>query len=455
MKSARMLIALASIPGLATIGCLEPGMGLGLVRPIRSTATAPSAEADGTEAATTARNAEAATSGEAGNDRAVSDLTQLIDALAQRPAVAGTQTPAAQQASATQPADASAHATTRPAPALAQYKPADNAPHEPAPAVAPAESSSSLANAPVGQHPPVSAAPGAASEVVASPTPRPAPAIQAPSSAPAAPGASPNVGVEIIDVRPAIGSSAGPVPAPASANQPSLQSKSNPVADLGTVIAEMERAAQLQPPNPEDELRLRLLYLAAGLDEKSTTPVKGMDPIQAELLNAVLKTVASSRQAIQQPINGSTAALTSVDELRRLLGQQSGISIPRVALVTKVTSFGDYEAINPLRFKQGNDIHAYVYTEIANFRSEPVEGDRLRTRIAQRVQVFDAAGKMIWERNEPNIEDSVRTPRRDFFIPFPLHLPGNLPPGDYALKVTVEDRIGATTDQQRLSFSIQ
>jgi hypothetical protein len=195
--------------------------------------------------------------------------------------------------------------------------------------------------------------------------------------------------------------------------------------------------------------------VAAGMNDKLTEPVKGMDPIQSELLEAIIRTVASSRQAMLQPHDAGPTALTAADELRRLLGQQSGVTIPRIALVTKVFSYGDYEIISPPRFKAGTDIHAYVYTEVSNFRCEPVEGDRLRALLGQRVQVFDNAGQVVWERHESNIEDRVRTPRRDFFIPFPMRLPATLPAGDYVLKVTIEDHVGGTTDQQRLSFSIQ
>ena len=39
-------------------------------------------------------------------------------------------------------------------------------------------------------------------------------------------------------------------------------------------------------------------------------------------------------------------------------------------------------------------------------------------------------------------------------VPFPINLPGELPAGDYILKVTVEDKIGATADQQKLTFSV-
>ena len=43
---------------------------------------------------------------------------------------------------------------------------------------------------------------------------------------------------------------------------------------------------------------------------------------------------------------------------------------------------------------------------------------------------------------------------RDFFAPLEMKLPATLPPGEYVLKAGVEDKLGATTDQQRLTFTI-
>jgi len=95
-----------------------------------------------------------------------------------------------------------------------------------------------------------------------------------------------------------------------------------------------------------------------------------------------------------------------------------------------------------------------VYTEVTNFRCEPTPDGRLRTLMSETVEVFDAAGKCLWQRSQPQLEDHSRSPRRDFFIGFPIHLPADLPVGEYVLKVTLEDRIGGTADQQRLSFTI-
>jgi hypothetical protein len=151
-------------------------------------------------------------------------------------------------------------------------------------------------------------------------------------------------------------------------------------------------------------------------------------------------------------VNGD--ALAAADELRRLLSQQSPVMIPKVALVTRVASFGSYEAISPASFPAGAPVSAFLYTEVTNFRSEPAADGKLRTLLSEAVEVFDADGKVIWQRSEPAIEDRTLSPRRDFFIPFPIHLPADTPAGEYTLKVTIEDKLGATTDQRRLTFTI-
>jgi len=458
----------------------------------------PTATAEPAPAAQPASGEDALADAEGQADPAVAALTQKIDAMAEgaaaepAPAVTSTQ-PAVELAihqqpvpSATQPA-VSASITPPPAAPIASAAPSGSpapTPHTPTqstpgttltnplpvaqahaqpapvqPAIQPQPVSAAttqpavpmVANAPTA----VTEAQQARTEVAASPSPRPIPFIQPAAVDQPPPTPAPTITVSITDIRPVTVAAVTADATLATANQPAVTEPPAPTATLESVIAQIEQTLQQRPPHPEDELRLRLLYVAAGMEDKLSEPIRGMDPIQTELLDSIVKAVTTSRQAMLDPLNSGPSALAAADELRRLLGQQSGVSIPRIALVTKVSSYGDYDLISPARFKAGNEIHAYVYTEVANYRSEPTNDDRLRTLLGERVQVFDAAGTIVWERNEPNIEDRVRSPRRDFFIPFPMRLPATLPPGEYVVKVTIEDRIGGTTDQQRLTFTIE
>lgn len=262
--------------------------------------------------------------------------------------------------------------------------------------------------------------------------------------------------VELLDIRPA----AMPMPATAatqpaaSANQPTQPVTAPPAMDLGAFITELERSVQAHPAQLDEQFKLRLLYLATEQDEKAAGPMEGSDPVQGGLVTAVFDVLKAAKGTLRQPTSSPAPAILAVDELRRLLAQQSPVLIPKIALVTRVNSFGDYEAVNPPKFEAGQGVHVFLYTEVANFRSEPTPDGRLRTLLGAKVEIFDAAGKMIWQQSAAGIEDKVLSPRRDFFVPLEIRLPATTPAGEYVLKVTIEDKLGATTDQQRMTFVI-
>jgi hypothetical protein len=285
-------------------------------------------------------------------------------------------------------------------------------------------------------------------EVVASPAPL-TPRTPEPLGGSSAPR------VELSDVRPAANTPAPGVQSPPAANQPTQGTVPEaPAADnLLAMIQHLEQQVALQPQQLEDQFRLRLLYAATGDDDKATGSIAGANPIQSDLVAGVFRVLAAARQAVRNPTASAPAALAAVDDLRRLVSQQTPVVVSRMAFVTRVNSFGDYDAV-PARFVAGQPVHVFLYTEVGNFRSEPTEDNRLRTLLSEKVEIFDAEGKVIWQRSEPQIEDRVLTPRRDFFMTMEIRLPETTPPGDYVLKVTIEDKLGATTDQQRMTFSI-
>lgn len=468
MKSAWKLLALGIVVSVVALGCSSADLGWHsrssepiAARPLRE---APPVE-ETTAAPTSQPTADAGASDRPEVDAEVAPLAAQIQAFtgrvtaaeearsaATRPALAETVTrsPASRPAgSEDQSPPGEGHADTvtgRRMPVRKVYVPTPPVPEPPDPSEPPAT--------PVTPDETVAATPDLQTTTASAKAQDEAGRASSAPPSTAVPANSLNI--EIVEVRPAAMAPAT-VDAAAIASSPNQPASSDVMVnglDLKTIIAKLERDMEQRPPHPDDQIRLRLLYIAAGLPQKATGPIDGMDPVQGELLSAVLQTVASTRQAILEPTEANPTALTAAEELRRLLGQQAGVIIPRICLVTRVSSFGDYEAITPLRFKAGQPIQAYVYTEVANYHSEPTEDGRLRTLLAEKIEVFSHDGKSVWQRAESNIEDRVRTPRHDFFIPFPIRLPATLPAGEYVLKATIEDRIGGTTDQQRLTFSI-
>lgn len=284
------------------------------------------------------------------------------------------------------------------------------------------------------------------------------PVTQTASASPAAPSAGDSnvLAVEVTDIRPAslLGSPDSNKQSAVNANAPAQAGAASTPQDIATLVEMYRKSSAGQPDNLDDQFRLMLLQLAAGDRDLADMPTEGLDPVQAELLKAVSQAVASTRKAVRDPSTSTNDAYAAVRELSRILAQQAGVMISKVALVNRVDSFGVYQEITPLVFIAGKPVHAYVYTEIENFRCAPTGNGHLRTQMSETVEVFDANGRSVWRRSQENIEDQFRSVRQDFFICFPVHLPANLAPGDYVMKVTIQDEIGATTDQQRIGFSI-
>lgn len=264
--------------------------------------------------------------------------------------------------------------------------------------------------------------------------------------------------IELIDIRPM--TSTGSLPEgdnPPSANQAvnAPEPADPPQNDLVSLIRSLQQTIADHPQELADHFRLRLLYMATGQSEQVTEPPAEVDPVQGRMLSAACRTMTTVYDTMREPDGqGAAEALAAVEDLHRLLSERSPVIIPRIVLVTAVNSFGDYRPVSPARFEPGTPIHVYCYTEVANFRSEPTSDGRIRTSLAARLEVFDATGASVWQQSVGQIEDRTLTPRRDFFVPLEMRLPPNLPEGDYALKVTIEDKLGATTDQQRLTFAV-
>lgn len=264
-----------------------------------------------------------------------------------------------------------------------------------------------------------------------------------------------NMRVELVDVRPA-GLEVEPAGSASSsgANQPVARPATSTSGELGALIDELRETVRVHPERVDAQFRLRLLLLATGQDDEAVEPAVMDDPVQAKLLGTLFRTVRATRAAMAQPMEEADDALMAVMDLQRLISVQSPVVIPKIALVTRVDSFGDYEEVASSRFPADRPVHVFCYTEVANFRSEPTEEGRLRTVLGARLEVYNDRGKLIWDRQVPRIEDRVLTPRRDFFVPLEVRLPADTPAGRYVLKVTIEDQLGATADQQRLTFRI-
>lgn len=236
-------------------------------------------------------------------------------------------------------------------------------------------------------------------------------------------------------------------PDPAPADPPAEDAGVNraartegPVRDAGisAEIADLERHVAEQPNDANAQLRLRMLYIATGQDEKAAAPVSGVSKEMADMLAGLMDVVQASRDAAANPDTRADALLTALDSYREQVKRHADLRVPIVALCTAADSFGVYKPFPADELVAGKQV--VVYCEIENFTSQATPEGTYRTRLASQVEILDADGRSVATLSRKQFEDLSRNQRDDFFLGEVVDLPTSLAPGEYTLRVMIEDR---------------
>ena len=262
-----------------------------------------------------------------------------------------------------------------------------------------------------------------------------------------------------ISVRPVAEKPVGQsMPEVAMANRP-VEVGQSPVALPAAIEREIERLEALvaQEPNDADrQLRLRYLYLAEGLTEKALALPENMNPDQAVLLMKIVQSAIATQRVMHDPTAVSGETVEAVQDLQEWLVSNADLEIPRVVLCTSIHSYGRYEVIPDGFFASGKANRAFLYCEVKNFATESTSDGKYRTRIAHRLELLTPQGHSVWkDPDEMEVVDICLNKRTDFFFNRLVQLPLGINPGDYVLKVAVEDKVKSRVDEASLLLEIK
>ncbi len=224
-----------------------------------------------------------------------------------------------------------------------------------------------------------------------------------------------------------------------------------PAGSIAAVRADLERRVAAEPDDLDHQLRLRMLYLVDGQDDRALADTPGMNPDLQELVRRLVRTwIAARGRSGEDPATWATRQLAGVNEWRGLLRARADLSVPVVALCTHIESFGRYDPIEPPEFVAGVESRAVLYAEVQNFRTEPTGAGEYRSLLAMRTTLLTAVGREIWSTYDDNIEDQARRPREDFFLSKLVLVPETLDSGEYLLKVQIEDKLAGKANGNQI-----
>ena len=225
---------------------------------------------------------------------------------------------------------------------------------------------------------------------------------------------------------------------------------------LATRLKQQEALVAADPNNVEEQYRLRMMYLTAGEDQKALAATAGMDEDIQRIMESHLRSLMAARSgAGRDPATWANRQLDSIENLRKEVQALADLRIPRVVLCTAIESFGHYKSIDPPVFRAGARNLALVYIEVDNFTSQQTPGGQYRTLLSVDYSVLSKSGRRIWGKRDDNIEDLAQQMRQDFYLAIgPIPIPKKLPPGEYVVKVEVEDVLAGKINSNVTKFKI-
>jgi len=236
---------------------------------------------------------------------------------------------------------------------------------------------------------------------------------------------------------------------PATARTPAadklLGDSGNPSATMGLSVAELslDRHLKAYPKDTWAHLDYQLIQFIKDKQVPQMEPLAKLPLEDRELVSTILDGLTNVRQALRADNNMlMSRKVRPILDMADRLRAQADMTIPTIALCTRVDGFGVYEPITPARFTAMREHPVLVYCEVENFASHMNEKKLWETKLSQEVVLYTETGLPVWQDKTENIPDLARRRRHDFFIVKKTRFPSNITIGRYLLKVTVVDQQG-------------
>lgn len=205
-------------------------------------------------------------------------------------------------------------------------------------------------------------------------------------------------------------------------------------------------------PAEQELIRLQLMKIVSGGDVDSGSALRSLPASRREFWQSQLA-------AIEVLLNGiddekdlpedarqrrrATLAVERLESAATQLSSGAELRVDNATFCNQVRGFGQFTAV-PTTFYPKQQI--LIYCEINNYALQEVPGqggapDTVVADICGQYSILDENNRVVGQHQYQPVRDSARWRRKDFYMYFPVALP-ELPPGNYRLHLSLEDRIG-------------
>jgi hypothetical protein len=231
---------------------------------------------------------------------------------------------------------------------------------------------------------------------------------------------------------------AAPQAAPASLPQAAPSAPAGQELTTEYLVTELESKKERTPA--EDQAYKRLLGVAPAQEP----PSENAD---------AYRLLTKARDAVLK--GDFESARSDASEALILIRDKTNPVIDRVYFATEVRSYGNGDVVPVANFRAGQRV--LLVTDLSNFTCRPVgvsSPATYQSKLDQRLAIYDAGGKLIWQRSYDAFEYQSTQYTDTMFIPLFLALPANIKNGQYTMKVSVTDHLSGRQVEAGTTFGI-
>lgn len=234
-------------------------------------------------------------------------------------------------------------------------------------------------------------------------------------------------------------------------------------SEVEQLRSQKAQTGALSPEQVDDyvqkNVNLRMLYLMSAQEARALQAIPGIEAADQEFWVQLFWALSNyfDRQNVTNPTERATQTVSQLQIATQRLQEKAQLTLKNVNFCRIIDSYGSYEKFPQDEFPPGQPV--LVYAEIENFKSELDADSYFRTRLKSKIEFYRDLGTGIADPDVKVVdfqdqEDICRNHRRDYFHTFKLFIPKELTPGQYIMKMTVEDLNGNDFDEETLRFRV-
>jgi hypothetical protein len=202
------------------------------------------------------------------------------------------------------------------------------------------------------------------------------------------------------------------------------------------------------------ELTLRMLYVAQRRLDDALRPIERMEPHEQEYVRHQMQALYEASNPDANPARARhwSTVMMSQREATAHLAAVSNLEVRSVVFCTQVDGYGTYQKFPKSQFTPDQDV--LLYCEIDNVAAVKVKGG-FETQLQGSYEIRDTQGRLVVDQELPMEPEVCMNHRRDYFMVYRIYIPSQIAPGNYELRLTIQDKKGGKYGHSNASFEVR